>query len=121
MNENTTPGTSILSFAEHLAGEGADSTVLSAMCDAAAAEIESRLREGITLQDLGSVYVTAAGVLALSMYCAAKDPGPLLNYQAGNLSLKYGENAAEKLRAEAERMLADKLADRGFGFVGVRG
>ena len=113
----------VLCFAGHLAGEDADAAVLEAMCGAAAAEIESRLREGLTLADLGSVYVTAAGVLALSLYCAAQDPEQISAFRAGDLSVSYGkgEADAERLRALAEQMLAGKLRERGFGFAGVRG
>ena len=120
MSENENP---ILTLAEHLAGEAADQTVLSAMCDAAAAEIESRLKEGVSLSDLGSTYVTAAGVLALSMYCAVGDPEHIRGFRAGDVSVEYGDGGvnAERLRALAESMLAGALRDRGFGFRGVQG
>ena len=122
MNESFESG-AVLSFAERLAGEDADETVLEAMCAAAAAEIEARLKEGISLADLGSVYVSAAGVLALSMYSAAQNPEHIRGFKAGDLSVSYGsgESAAERLRALAEQMLAGKLRERGFGFMGVQG
>lgn len=120
MSENENP---ILSLAARMAGDSADETVLSAMCDAAAAEIEARLKEGITLGDLGNTYVTAAGVLALSMYCAVGDPEQLRSFRAGDVSAEYCDGAAnaENLRSAAERMLAGSLRDRGFGFRGVQG
>ena len=113
----------ILHFAEHLAGENADEVVLAAMCDAAAAEIEARLKEGVSLADLGSTYVTAAGVLALSMYCAVSDPERLRSFRAGDVSAEYDstEASAEQLRSVAEGLLAGSLRERGFGFRGVRG
>lgn len=120
MSNETNP---VLDFAEHLAGENADEVVLAAMCDAAAAEIEARLKEGVTLEDLGSAYVTAAGVLALSMYCAVSDPERLRSFRAGDVSAEYGDisDSAEHLRAVAESMLTGSLRERGFGFRGVRG
>lgn len=120
MSENNNP---ILSLAARLAGEAADETVLSALCDAAAAEIEARLKDGVSLNELGSTYVTAAGVLALSMYCAVGDPEHIRGFRAGDVSVELGDGAvsADKLRELAETMLAGSLRDRGFGFRGVRG
>ena len=120
MNPENDP---ILTLAGHLAGDDADETVLAAMCDAAAAEIEARLKDGVSPTDLGSTYVTAAGILALSMYCAVSDPHKLRGFRAGDVSVEYGDGGidAEKLRVIAENMLAGRLQERGFGFRGVRG
>ena len=114
---------SVLEFARALAGDDADALVLSAMCTAAAAELEGRLRDGISAGDLGDTFVRAAGVLALGMYCAVKDVEKLKSFRAGNLSVEYadGEASPEGLRKLAERMLAAYLADQGFAFLGVRG
>ena len=38
----------VLAFAQKLAGDGADRAVLTAMCAAAATELEGRLREGVS-------------------------------------------------------------------------
>ena len=114
---------SVLEFARALAGDDADALVLSAMCSAAAAELEGRLRDGISAASLGEIFVHAAGVLALSMYCAVKDVEKLKRFRAGNLSVEYadGEASPEGLRKLAEQMLSAYLADRGFGFLGVEG
>ena len=116
-------GGEILAFAETLCGSGADAALLSAMCSAAAAELAGRLREGLTPEELGERFVAAAGVLALSMYCAVSDAGRLKSFKAGSLSVEYadGEASPEGLRAAADRMIADCLADRGFEFRGVPG
>lgn len=113
----------LLAFARALAGDDADALVLNAMCAAAAAELEGRLRDGISAGALGETFVRAAGVLALSMYCAVKDGEKLKSFRAGNLSAEYadGEASPEGLRKIAEQMLSAHLADRGFGFLGVRG
>lgn len=113
----------ILTFARALAGDDADTAVLTAMCSAAAGELESRLREGVSTEALGEAFTAAAGVLALSMYCAVKDPEKLKSFKAGNLSVEYadGEASPEGLRQVAEGMLSAYLADRGFGFRGVPG
>ena len=113
----------ILAFARALAGDDADALVLTAMCAAAAAELEGRLREGVDPGTLGETFVRAAGVLALGMYCAVKDAERLKSFRAGNLSVEYadGEASPEGLRKIAEQMLSAYLADRGFGFLGVEG
>lgn len=117
-------GTSeILAFASELAGDDADSAVLGAMCAAAAGELEARLKRGVDPAALGETFVAAAGVLALSMYCAVKDPEKLKSFKAGNLSVEYGDGgiSPEGLRRAAEGMLSAYLTDRGFGFLGVEG
>lgn len=112
----------VLSLAAKMAGASEDDAVLAAMCDAAAEELASRLRQGLSREALGPVFDTAAGVLALSMYCAVGEPSRLRSYRAGSVSEEYGGGAdPEGLRAAAERMLAGALADRGFDVMGVRG
>ena len=111
----------ILSLAGKLAGEQADADILEAMCDAAAGELEARLKEGLSPSELGGCFVTAAGVLALSLYCAVS-PEHLKRFSAGDVSAEYGGVPdADGLRAMAETMLAGKLRERGFGFRGVQG
>ena len=118
MNENS----DIYSFAEALAGDDADETVLRAMCEAAAGELEVRLKEGVSAETLGSTFSMAAGVLAVSMYCAVGHPAQIRSFRAGDVSVDYGgEVTAEGLRAAAEAMLSAYLKDRGFEFLGVRG
>ena len=121
--ENLNRDTEILDFAKRLAGDNADETVLEAMCAAAADEMEARLKEGISASELGKKFITASGVLALSMYCALGNSGGLKSFKAGNLAVEYGDGDmnAEKLRAIAEKMLSEALADRGFAFLGVAG
>ena len=114
---------SVLEFARALAGDDADALVLSAMCTAAAAELEGRLRAGVRAEELGDTFIHAAGVLALSMYCIVKDTEKLKGFRAGNLSVEYadGEASPEELRKLAEQMLSAYLTDRGFAFLGVKG
>ena len=124
MSQNTNENNNeILSFAETLAGDSADTELLTAMCAAAASELEARLREGVSVQALGSTFQIAAGVLAVSMYCAVWQPEQVKSFKAGNVSVDYGGGKAtpESLRSVAEAMLAAYLKDRGFDFMGVRG
>lgn len=113
----------VISLAAKMAGTAEDDAVLAAMCDAAAEELVSRLRAGVSREALGAVFDTAAGVLALSMYCAVGETERIRSYRAGNVSaeLSGGEPDPEALRTAAERMLSGALADRGFDVMGVRG
>ncbi len=101
--------------------------ILKAVCASAAAELESRLRKGVSSGEIQEMFVTAAGMLALSMYLElAAVPGDRVgSFSAGNLSVRLDGGAvsasAAKLRTYAEHMLAAYLDGGGFEFVGVRG
>ena len=56
--------------AETLAGRELreqEAALLGEMCAAAAQELEQRLRQGVKPEDIQSAFVSAAGVLALSL------------------------------------------------------
>lgn len=102
--------------------------ILGAVCQAAAAEIKSKLKSGVCADDLGEVYVTAAGILAIAMYMELADSAEsgLSSFSAGNLSVKLSETegikaSASSLRKTAETMLSVYLKDSGFCFMGVDG
>ena len=111
----------IYSFAEQsLGGEPGNKQALSALCEAAAAELLGRLREGVDIESIKPLFVTAAGVLALSMYIAVGDEG-VESFKAGNLSLSFGCKgaSAHSLRTQAEAILSAYIADCGFEFRSV--
>ena len=111
----------ILSFARERAGEeGGD--ILPALCKVAGAELLSSLRQGVSPEEIREQFVSAAGVLALSMYIAVDD-SRVSSFRAGNLSVSTvsGQADADSLRALAETMLASYLTDQGFAFLGVEG
>ncbi len=101
--------------------------ILKAVCASAAAELESRLRKGVSSGEIQELFVTAAGMLALSMYLElAAVPGDRVgSFSAGNLSVRLDGGtvsaSAANLRKYAEHMLAAYLDGGGFEFVGVRG
>ena len=45
-----------------------DAQMLRTVCTAAAAELEGRLRRGVSSDDMTELFTTAAGMLAISMY-----------------------------------------------------
>jgi len=109
-----------------LGGDAADRAVLEKLCAAAASELESRLRAGVSSNGIGELFVTAAGVLALSMYVQVGGADGAKSVKAGNVTVSRrdagnGAVSAASLRREAETMLSAYLCDRGFEFVGVRG
>ena len=101
--------------------------VLRAVCASAAAELESRLRKGVSSEEIQELFVTAAGMLALSMFIELDGaPGDGVgSFSAGNVSVRLDGGAvsasAANLRKYAEHMLAAYLDGGGFEFMGVRG
>ena len=97
---------------------------MTAVCQAAALELEERLRTGVTSEELGELFVTATGILAISMYVGLYGADQdFSQFSAGNIrvSKNSGGQSAAKLRKMAEEMLSGYLEDRGFSFLGVRG
>lgn len=100
--------------------------ILRAVCASAAAELESRLRKGVSSEEIQELFVTAAGMLALSMYIelSGLPVDRVGSFSAGNVSVRLDGGAvsasAANLRKYAENMLAAYL-DGGFEFMGVRG
>ena len=102
----------------------AEESALYEMGLAAHAELERRLRDGVTVESIYDEFVRAAGVLAASMFvsldCAGAD-----SFTAGSVTLKRGgasstRKAAASLRSQAELMLAGYLRDGTFCFGAVR-
>lgn len=111
----------IYSFAEgSLGGETGKKDTLTALCAAASAELLARLREGVDVESIKPLFVTAAGVLALSMFIALGDEGEY-SFKAGSVSVSGGNKAASahSLRMQAETILSAYLSDRGFQFKSV--
>ena len=112
----------IYSFAEEAVGRADSEGTLSALCEAASAELMGRLREGTDVESIKPLFVTAAGVLALSMYIALGGDATE-SFRAGNLAVTIGGEraSAHVLRQQAESMLCAYMADRGFDFRSVEG
>lgn len=101
--------------------------VLRSVCDSAAAELESRLRAGVKSSDIEELFVSAAGVLAISLYLELEyiPDEEIDSFTAGDLSVKLREGtkaqSAATLRKRAESMLSAYLDCGGFEFTGVAG
>lgn len=102
--------------------------MLGAVCEAAAMEIKSKLRGGVSEESIGETYVTAAGILAIAIYMELSDSAEsgINSFSAGNLSVRLSGSegikaSAASLRKTAEGMLSAYLKDSGFCFMGVDG
>lgn len=100
-----------------------DAGILRAVCASAAAELEARLRAGVSSEDIKELFITAAGTLAVSMYMelSRAQKGSVSGFTAGKMSVQLGGASAASLRKSAETMLSAYLDPGGFEFTGVRG
>lgn len=101
--------------------------VLETFCVAAAEEIKAKLRKDLSPDDLGEIFVTAAGMLALALCMELEnaDTGDVEAFRAGNLSVNLrgntGSASAAGYRRAAESLLEAYLDREGFSFMGVMG
>lgn len=106
---------------------GNEGKALRSACQTAAAELESKLRSGVNSSDIEELFVSAAAVLALSLYLELRDiPNDKIDsFKAGELSVSLRDStktrSAQSLRMRAESMLSAYLDCGGFEFKGVVG
>ena len=100
---------------------------LRSACQTAAAELESKLRSGVNSSDIEELFVSAAAVLALSLYLELTGitNDKIDSFKAGELSVSLRDGtktgSAQALRMRAESMLSAYLDCGGFEFKGVVG
>ena len=100
---------------------------LRGACQTAAAELESKLRSGVNSSDIEELFVSAAAVLALSLYLELTGitNDKIDSFKAGELSVSLRDGtktgSAQSLRMRAESMLSAYLDCGGFEFKGVVG
>ena len=102
------------------AGEEQDSLLLP-LIEGAAAELEQRLRRGVTPGDCGKSLVLAAAMLAMDGLEAAQGGGQISGFTAGELSVQLRGESGSGLRQQALRLMAPWLGQTGFMFRGVPG
>lgn len=106
---------------------GNEGKALRSACQTAAAELESKLRSGVNSSDIEELFVSAAAVLALSLYLELRDiPNDKIDsFKAGELSVSLRDStktgSAQSLKMRAESMLSAYLECGGFEFKGVVG
>lgn len=100
---------------------------LRSACQTAALELESKLRSGVNSSDIEELFVSAAAMLALSMYLELTGitNDKIDSFKAGELSVSLRDGtktgSAQSLRMRAESMLSAYLDCGGFEFKGVVG
>lgn len=114
----------VLAQALLLAGELTErqQVVLGALCTAATASLNARLREGLTAEDCKADFIAAASLLALAAMAGISEDVPVEQISVGDFSVRKGSKshdaASNCLRAQAELMITPYLKDR-FSFMGV--
>ena len=113
----------VLAQALLLAGQLTDrqQLVLGALCTAATASLNARLREGLQPEDCKADFIAAASLFALAALNSVKDGTALEQITAGDLTIRKSSTAdpaSNVLRHQAELMIAPYLKDR-FCFRGV--
>ena len=114
----------VLAQALLLAGEVTErqQMVLGALCTAATASLNARLREGLTANDCKADFIASASLLALAALAGITEDVPVEQITVGDFSVKKGSRshdaASNCLRAQAELMMAPYLKDN-FSFLGV--
>lgn len=100
---------------------------LRSACQTAALELESKLRSGVNSSDIEELFVSAAAVLAVSLYLELTGitNDKIDSFKAGELSVSLRDGtktgSAQSLRMRAESMLSAYLDCGGFEFKGVVG
>ena len=102
-----------------------DLEILTALCQAAEAEMAGRLRDGVTAEDCGQAYVLGCAWLALAAMAVNGTGTAPLKFTAGEVSIQEESSDAVQrsraLRLQAETVLGPYLQDSGFVFRGVEG
>ena len=97
-----------------------ESELIGLLAETAQAELMKRLREGVSVQEIKPLFITAAAMIACSMFYAAKADGAK-SWSAGKVSVTT-EDISVQMRDRAEMLLAGYLdAGSGFEFMGVQG
>ena len=98
------------------------SQLLQVLCRAAASSLESRLREGITVEDCKTDFLLAAALYALASLGDLEETVQLEEFQAGDLTVRQSksgrETASNCLQRQADGLMLPYLKDR-FSFQGV--
>lgn len=97
-----------------------ESELLGLLSEAAEAELLGRLKPDVSAESIKPLFITAAAMLACSMYYCSKTDG-VKAWSVGNVSVT-SDDMGSTLRDRAEMLLAGYLdAGSGFEFMGVKG
>lgn len=93
------------------------------MCNAALIELERGLTHPMDSEKEKDLFLSAAGMLAVSMYMQTDTHADITSFKAGNVQIQRGEGNTDALalRESAYALLSGYVGDADFAFVGVRG
>ncbi len=92
--------------------------LLRQLCADSRAQLKTRLRRGVNVEDISEVFEGACALCAAAMFLELKG-GSVSGFTAGKVSVQLGGKAPEALRRQAMDMLAAYTDAGGFEFVGV--
>ena len=96
--------------------------VLGALCTAATASLQTRLRDGLTAEDCKADFIAAASLLALAAMNSVSNEDQTEQITVADFTVRKSKGSSDAasncLRAQAELMIAPYLKDR-FAFQGV--
>lgn len=109
-----------------LMGGGADEARLSPLCAAANSRLTAMLRDGMEAAAIEERFLTAAAMLAVSLYMELDAADGESSVRAGNVTVSRRDpggrrSSASALRSEAEALLSGFISDPAFDFRGVSG
>ena len=97
-----------------------ESETLGLFCSCAETELSGRLKQDVNVSDIKPLFITAAAMLAVSMYFASGGDS-VKSWSAGQVSVTGGASWQD-LRDRAEMLMAGYIdAGSGFDFRGVMG
>ena len=97
-----------------------ESELLGLLCTSSEAELLKRLRSDVNVEDIRPLFITAAAILACSLYSAASGVS-VSSWSAGQVSVS-GDCTWQEMRDRAEMLLAGYIdCGSGFDFRGVNG
>lgn len=102
----------------------AEQSQLDTLCTAAEAELTGQLRDGITAEVCGSIFIFAAALIAASEMMLLRSVNEVEQFTAGEVSIRSGQDkaaAAASLRQQAKALMAPFSDDSSFAFMGVQG
>ncbi len=99
--------------------------MLRLMCNAAAQELKSRLRCGVSPEDCAESFCLAAALLAVSNLQTSGGIGEIASFTVGHVTIRRAEGTESTertggLRQQALEILAPYMTGN-FAFLGVRG
>ena len=116
----------IAALAERLCeGTAAERPMLLRLCAAAEREVRSRLRRGVSEEACADAVLCACAFLAAASLEQSRGGEELSSLRAGSVTVTASRGGrserAERLRREAERLLAPYAVPGSFAFCGVAG